>query len=245
MRFSDAAILALPLLAAAAQQRSPLDHVKERAEYWFNMVSSFMPRPSTQHPIETTASKVASSSIDILSLNNWKSVLRSAVEPSSETPEEWFILITGGNKTCYGQCGKIETGFNESAAAFAVIPSAPHLAYVNCDYQPVLCNSWAAGPPSLWIMEVGAPGTPIDIYIVHLNTTTTTVETYTKLASSKSYKTGPKYEGYFHPFDGPIAKYGLATPLGYVFWFFALIPSWAMMIAISFLSRTIMYVIWN
>jgi hypothetical protein len=246
MRFTSATLLALPLLAAAAQQQSPIDFAKERAQYYFDKVSAWIPNPNQQvAPVEAAAAKAAGKNVNILTIDNWKSTLQSSSRSYSEGPEEWWVLITGGNKTCYGQCGKIETGFNETAAAFAVVPSAPHLAYVNCDYQPILCNSWAAGPPTMWIFEVGAPGAPVDIHIVHLNTTTTDVKTFTDLHSKKTWAKQPKYEGYFHPFGGLVAKFGIAQPLAYAIWIFSVIPSWAFMIGVSFLSRTMMSVMWK
>lgn len=48
-----------------------------------------------------------------------------------------------------------------------------------------------------------------------------------------------QYEGFFHPFDGPLAQYGLTIPFGYLVWGFSQIPSWMFMIGISFFSRTI------
>lgn len=240
MRFASTAILALPLLVVAAQQQSPLDYAKEQAQYYFDKISSYIPNPNTEHPVEAAAAKAGGKSIDILTINNWRSVLQPSSKTYSEKPDEWWVLITGGNKTCYGQCAKMEAAFNESALAFKAVPSAPNLAYVNCDQQPILCNSWAAGPPTLWLFEVREPGNPVDIYIHRLNTTTTTVKTFVDLHSTRPWTNLPKYEGYFHPFDGPIAKYGLGQPLGYAIWIFSVIPSWAIMIGVSFISRSIM-----
>lgn len=245
MRFSSATYLALPMLAAAAQQQSPIDQIKEQAQYYFNKFSSFIPNPNLQHPVDAAASKLGSKNVNILTIDNWKSTLQPSTRPNSETPEEWWVLITGGNKTCYGQCAQVETAFNETAAIFAATKSHPHLAYVNCDYQPILCNSWAAGPPTMWILEVGVPGSPVDIHILNLNTTTTNAKMLTELYTKRSWTNRPKYEGYFHPFDGLIAQYGLAQPFAYVIWIFSVIPSWAFMIGVSFLSRTMMSVMWR
>lgn len=89
-------------------------------------------------------------------------------------------------------------------------------------------------------MEIGEPGTPVPIITLPLNTSSTTVQTFVDLHATKSYKEKKPYEGWFHPFDGELAKYGAAVPVGYVLWFFAVIPSWMFMIGVSFLSRTIM-----
>jgi hypothetical protein len=245
MRFTGTTILALPLLAAAAQQQNPLDYAKEQAQYVFNKISSFIPNPNVEHPVHAATAKVGGANVNVLTLNNWKSTLQPISKANSGKPEEWWVLMTGGNKTCYGQCTKMETAFNETAIAFAAQPNAPHLGLVNCDNQPILCNGWAAGPPALWVMQIGAPEAPVDVRILNLNTTSTTVKTFTDLHSSKSWANKPKYEGYFHPFDGPIAKFGLAQPLGYLIWIFTIIPSWMFMIAVSFFSRTIMSVMWK
>ncbi|KAH8599128.1 hypothetical protein B0O99DRAFT_591006 [Bisporella sp. PMI_857] len=243
MRFSLLAIAALPLLATATEYESPLDQAKAQAQYYFNKFASFIPNPSRAHTVNdahAAAAKVGGKALSILTLSDWRQTILSSVKPTSTTPEEWWILITGGNRTCFGHCGKVETAFNESAALFAINPTAPHLAYLNCENQPVLCNSWGAGPPSLWIVHAAAPPAPVDIRSIYLNTTTTNIKTFTDLHASKSWKDTPLRDGWFHPFNGPLAEYGLAVPLGYVLWVFATVPSWVFMIGISFISRNIM-----
>lgn len=243
MRFSTISALALPLLATATQQESPFEQAKAQAQYYFDKISSYIPNPNKAHSdvaAHAAAAKAGGRALHIFTLDNWKDAIYSSVKPKSSTPEEWWVLTTGGNKTCFGHCGAIETAFNETAALFAANPSAPHLAYLNCDNQPVLCNSWGAGPPNVWVMHVPAPPAPVDIRILHLNTSTTTVKTFTELHSTKSWKEKAPYEGYFHPFDGQLAQYGLAVPIGYFFWIFSVIPSWLFMIGVSFISRGIM-----
>lgn len=243
MRFSALSLAALPLLAAATQQDSPIEQAKAQAQYYFDKFSSWIPNPSKGHTVNTAhaaAAKVGGKALSILTLGDWKETILSSVKPTSTKPEEWWVLITGGNKTCFGHCNTVETAFNETAGLFALNPTAPHLAYLSCENQPVLCNSWGAGAPSLWILHVAALPAPVDVRTVYLNSTTTNVKTFTDLHSSKSWKEKPLYEGYFHPFDGPLAQYGLAVPLGYVFWIFSVVPSWLFMIGISFVSRNIM-----
>ena len=75
-----------------------------------------------------------------------------------------------------------------------------------------------------------------------MNRTSTTTETFKKLFVDGEYEKVAPYEGYWHPFDGEIQKYGLALPLAYVFWGFSKMPSWLPMILISFVSRSFMYV---
>lgn len=240
MRFSNLSLLALPLLAAAAQQESPLEQVKAQAQYWFDKLQSYIPQASEAHTPPPAAAKVGGRTLKILTLQDWEHTIRSSVKPASTKPEEWWVLITGGNKTCFGQCEQVETAFNQTALLWSVDPTAPHLAYLNCDAQPVLCNAWGSGPPSLWFLSVPAPPAPVDIRTRHMNLTTTTTQTFIDLHKTGDWKKITPYEGWFHPFDGPLAKYGVAIPLGYVFWFFAVVPSWMFMIGISFLSRTIM-----
>jgi hypothetical protein len=242
MRFSTVTLLALPVLVAAAQQESPLDQLKTQAQYWFDRVSSYIPNPSKSHTVDVNAAaaKAGGQALNILTLNDWEDTIRSSIKPGVSTPEEWWVLVTGGNKTCFGRCEGVEKAFNESALLFAVDPTAPHLAYLNCEDQPVLCNSWGAGPPHLWIMEVGPKPAPVDVRLVSLNSSTTNVKTFTDLHALQTWKEQVPYEGYFHPFDGQLAKFGLAVPLGYLFWAFSVVPSWLFMIAISFISRNIM-----
>jgi len=240
MRFSSVSILALPLLAAAAHQQSPLDQAKEQAQYWFNKIQSYIPNPNQAHTPEAAAAKAGGKTLNILTLNDWEHTIRSSVKPTSTKPEEWWILLTGGNKTCFGQCAPLEKAYNETALLWSVNPTAPHLGYLDCDAQPVLCNSWGAGPPSMWIMEVPPQPAPVKVWTKYMNTTTTTVKTFTDMHNTKEWTTRPPYEGWFHPFDGQLAKAHLAVPLGYVFWFFAIVPSWAFMIGISFMSRSFM-----
>jgi hypothetical protein len=52
MRFSTISMLALPLLAAATESESPIDQAKAQAQYWFDKISSYIPKPSAQHPIQ-------------------------------------------------------------------------------------------------------------------------------------------------------------------------------------------------
>lgn len=241
MRLSAISALALPLLAAA--QENPLDQIKVQAQHYFDLFSSYIPSPNKAHTdvaAHAAAAKAGGKALHILTLDNWKETILGSVKPASSTPSEWWVLVTGGNKTCFGHCGKVETAFNETAALFSANANAPHLGYLHCDNQPVLCNSWAAGPPSLWVMHASAQPSPIDVRVLPLNVTTTTVKTFTDLQSSKSWKEVTPYEGYFHPFDGQLAQLGLAVPLAYFLWAFAAIPSWAFMIGVSFISRSIM-----
>lgn len=244
MRFSTV-VAALPVLVAA--QQSPLDQVRALAQpylapvqQYIEKIQKFIPNPHSYDPVAAAAAKAAGANIDYIGSSNWESTLRPAGKSYAKGTEEWWVLITGGNKTCYGYCGQVDKAYNETAALFAVDPSAPHLAVLNCDQSPVLCHSWSASPAALWIFDIGAPGTKTDLHKVRLNTTSTDVQTFQDIKSKKEYKSEAPAEGYFHPFDGQLRQLGLATPAGYILWVFSVVPSWLMMISISFASRQFM-----
>ena len=71
-------------------------------------------------------------------------------------------------------------------------------------------------------------------------TSTQLASQISQLHLAETYKEITPYEGYWHPFDGLVIKYGLETPIAYVLWAFGKMPSWLPMIAISFLSRSFM-----
>lgn len=116
------------------------------------------------------------------------------------------------------------------------------MAILNCDDQPVLCNSWSASAGVLWLIEMLPRPAPVDIYLKRLNLTSTTSKTLLDIQASENKEAlgFSLHDGYFHPFDGVLAQNGLALPLGYFFWILNVVPSWAMMLGISFLSRSIM-----
>ncbi|KAJ4307208.1 hypothetical protein N0V88_000587 [Collariella sp. IMI 366227] len=263
MRFSTTAVLALPLLASAAE--SPFEQYKAKFQ---NFLSSFgsatvagtekaadaaadaagaASSAATKAASKATAKVVDPLPIETVTLENWKDTFYAPVKAESA---EWLVLVSGRNKTCFGKCGQLEDAFTESALKLAALPQtpSPHLAYVNCDDQPVLCNSWSANAGGLWLWDVPpAPG-PVDIYTHKLNLTTVStqdvVDAYSAYVSAAN-KTEAGWrrfdqEGFFHPTEGKLAKLGVSVPLGYFFWALNAIPSWAMMLLISFVSRTMM-----
>lgn len=76
-----------------------------------------------------------------------------------------------------------------------------------------------------------------------LNRTTVTPQDIFKLVSgapdSKIFEY-PVYEGFLHPVDGWMVRYGLLEYFGYLIWGMGTTPSWIVMIIISFVSRQIM-----
>jgi hypothetical protein len=245
---SSAILLALPALSVA-QQVPFVDQVKG----WFakasESISSAIPSapspPTIPDPIASGAKKVADAKVERLTLENHKNVLQPGAATASPGIEDWMIFVNGANKTCYGRCERAEKAFHEATALISVSKSPPHLAELNCETDPVLCNAWAVGPPKILYFQLpqplpdqSTPGTACRMF--SLNRTTVTATEIAALSLQEKYKEKEPYEGFFHPFDGPLAKTGLNIPVGYAIWGFSKIPSWAFMIGVSFISRTFM-----
>lgn len=111
---------------------------------------------------------------------------------------------------------------------------------LNCDDQPILCNSWSAGPGSIWAFDMLPAPAPIDIYKKRLNLTTTTSETLVNLQAADNRPGFVLLDSWFHPFDGKVAELGLSVPYGYAMWAFGLLPNWLFMLIVSFASRSMM-----
>ncbi|KAK4122972.1 hypothetical protein N657DRAFT_575430 [Parathielavia appendiculata] len=265
MRFSTTALLALPLLASAAE--SPFEQYRAKFQNFLSSFGASTPgQPKADAPAVGGAApgvatggkgsktkKVAEpKKIDVLTLENWKDTLYGPVRADAAQPAEWLVLVSGRNKTCFGRCERIDTAFTESAVKFASLPpsqpSPQHLARVNCDDTPVLCNAWSANAGAIWLFEVPtAPGAVVEIHTRRMNLTTVTaqdiVDAYAGTAATNRTEAGwHRFDpnGWFHPIEGKFAKYGLAMPLGYTFWALNAIPSWGMMLIVSFLSRSMM-----
>ncbi|RFU71865.1 peptidyl-trna hydrolase, partial [Trichoderma arundinaceum] len=121
MRFSAAALVAaLPALSTA--QENPLDQYVAQFQQVLGQVSSYIPLPSKHDPAAAHEAKTGPMKLSVLTLDNWKETLYEPVTPNTKIPEEWWVLITGRNKTCFGHCGQVEAAFNETAAKFAELP---------------------------------------------------------------------------------------------------------------------------
>ncbi|EQL04173.1 peptidyl-tRNA hydrolase [Ophiocordyceps sinensis CO18] len=237
MRLAVSAIFAaLPLLASA--EGSPFAQYQAHLQNFLGRVVSGVPNPGIHDPVAALEAKMGSMKLSTLTLGNWKQTLYEPVAPGATVPEEWWVLITGRNKTCLGHCDKVEQAFNETAAKFALTPGSPHMGYLNCDDQPILCNSWSASTAHIWSFAMLPPPAPVEIYKKRLNLTTTTSSDLVALQSSKAEWT--LLESWFHPFNGQVAQNGLAVPYGYVMWAFNLVPNWLFMVIVSFASRSMM-----
>lgn len=102
MRFSAAALAAaLPALSVA--QENPLDQYVAQFQQILGQASSYLPVPSKHDPEAAYAAKTGPMKLSVLTVDNWKETLYEPVTPITTTPEEWWVLITGRNKTCYGR----------------------------------------------------------------------------------------------------------------------------------------------
>ena len=116
MRFSTAAVLALPALTVAEQQIPLLDKVKGFFNQATASVASVIPSaPSVPSaPVQAAAAKAAAAVQHNITLENWKEVLTIDPTVSAPATQDWLIFVTGGNSTCYGFCGPSEAAWNVS-----------------------------------------------------------------------------------------------------------------------------------
>jgi hypothetical protein len=126
-----------------------------------------------------------------------------------------------------------------SAAILASLPSGPSLASVHCDAEPVLCNSLSLSPPAIYHILLSPSTEPVARWIP-LNQTSVKPTDIVELHTKKTYLNTKPYTGPFQPWTGLLAQYGLQIPYGYAMWAIGLMPGWAPMIIVSFLSRSFM-----
>lgn len=102
MRFSTSAIVvALPLLASA--QQDPLGQYRAQFQTFVDKMGAYIPNPGTYDPVAALEAKLGSMKLSTLTLENWKETLYEPVAPGSTVPTEWWVLISGRNKTCFGK----------------------------------------------------------------------------------------------------------------------------------------------
>jgi hypothetical protein len=107
MRFTS--IVALLPALALAQEQIPL---ADRVQGWFNKAKSFVPSApqAANAPIEKMAEKVSESHVTTIDMSNWQDLLTPGVKE-----EDWFVYVTGGNKSCFGRCGQADKAFQVSS----------------------------------------------------------------------------------------------------------------------------------
>lgn len=105
MRFTSFITL-LPALALA-QEQVPL---ADRVQGWFNKAKNLVPTAVPADPIQKMAEKVTEKRVTALTMQNWQSILTP-----TEEAQDWYVFVTGGNKTCFGRCETAEKAFNVSS----------------------------------------------------------------------------------------------------------------------------------
>ncbi|KAI9658429.1 MAG: hypothetical protein M1829_006784 [Trizodia sp. TS-e1964] len=247
MRFSISLYLALGVLVAAEEQKNPLqglyENLQEPLQQWFGKIKALLPNsPAT--PINEAVLNVVEHTIEPITLENWKTVLSTTNIATLDNGREWWVLITGGNKTCHRACATVEKAWNakkETAVLLSALPSKPNLAVLDCEREPVLCNAWSATPSNLWHINLPpSESEKTDIRVIPLNSTSATAVDILEIKTKKTWERVEPLTGMLHPFDGQISKLGLNIYLGYLLWAFSLIPGWTLMLLISFSSRTFM-----
>lgn len=121
MRFTS--LVALLPVVVLAQEQVPL---ADRVQGWFNKAKALVPTAVPAEPIvklaEKVSEKVSEKSVTPMTLNNWQPML----EPASEA-KDWYIYVTGGNKTCFGRCGRADEAFKVSLRATLASTYRQHL----------------------------------------------------------------------------------------------------------------------
>lgn len=101
MRFSlTSAVAALPALSAA--QGLDLEQYQAQFQNFLGQMGSYVPNPGRYDAVAAAEAKLGSMKLNVLTLENWKETIYGTVAPDATKPEEWWILTTGGNKTCMG-----------------------------------------------------------------------------------------------------------------------------------------------
>lgn len=238
----SALFIALPALVAAEQK--PLGDFGDKLQGWWKQAQAYIPTsvPNVPNPAHAAAAGVASLTVTPLTINNYKEVLASKEPPKvTGEPDEWLIYVSGGNKTCFGRCDNATIAWNASTALLAAQSNGPNLASLDCETDGQLCAAWSTTPPLLaHFLIPRIAGADVTARYLPLNTTTVTAKSIADFSSLKQWERIEPYTGLFHPFNGPLAKFGLNIPLGWVIWGFAQMPSWMPMILISFISRSFM-----
>ncbi|ETN43985.1 uncharacterized protein HMPREF1541_10850 [Cyphellophora europaea CBS 101466] len=213
---------------------------------WFsnikNQISNTLP-----NPVDAGASALAAEVVQPLGMQNWK----QHIWPKPDEAQEWLVYVTGGNKTCFGRCGNPNAVWNLSVPLLTALPQPRDkptlkLGTIDCEANEILCTAWSAGPPAIWHFLTPAtssnPDAASDLRIIRLNSTTVTTEDIVSIPSTSTsrYQKYTPYEGMLHPIDGTFQKFGLTIPFGYALWALGAVPSWLMMLVISFASRQIM-----
>jgi hypothetical protein len=119
----------LPLLALGAVSTHAYEHPQHPLsmlyEKIYDKVAPYIPeayRP-THSPFASWAStasqaadeataKVASKNVTPLTSQNWRSTVVKATTAPAGDGDVWLVYVTGGNKTCHGECAQANKAWN-------------------------------------------------------------------------------------------------------------------------------------
>jgi hypothetical protein len=241
-------LLALPALVLAADP--PQIPLLDTLRGWFDKAAALIPTsipiPDASihipNPLDAGAAKVAGLVVHPLNRTNWHDVLEPAGPSITGTSYDWLVYVTG-DTSCYGLCKNVTKAWNTSTAILSASPNHPNLASIDCDSFSggYLCSLWDVKPPSIYHLSFPASGelTPT-IRFIPLNHTSVTAASLSGIHTAKAYQLTEPYEGIWHPWTGFLAKYHLAEPVAWLMFGMSKLPSWAPMIIVSLLSRTMM-----
>lgn len=114
MRFSTLSLLALPLLGVAAEE-DVFGQYQAQFQNYLDKFGSYIPVPNRHDAAAAAEAKASDKKMSVLTIGNFKETLyapvlakyqgREAEAPqlSAVEPEQWWILVSGGNKTCRGK----------------------------------------------------------------------------------------------------------------------------------------------
>lgn len=102
MRFTFAVTAALASVAAA--EEGVFAQYKAQFQNFIGKFGSMVEENVPKDPVASVAAKIGSVKVTSLTLDTWKDTLYEPVKAAATSPEEWYVMITGGNKTCYGMC---------------------------------------------------------------------------------------------------------------------------------------------
>lgn len=125
MRIPTASVLlSLPLLGMAAEGEGPFAQYRAQFQNFIDSVGAYVQAPAPPSPVEPASAGAAADQesepttvntvirpTEELKLEGWKDILYSRVNSEATAPEEWWVLVTGGNKTCFGMLMHLVVNF--------------------------------------------------------------------------------------------------------------------------------------
>ncbi|RMZ87293.1 hypothetical protein DV736_g5486, partial [Chaetothyriales sp. CBS 134916] len=132
----------LPCLVASNDQ-VPL---ASKAAGWLEKAKAYIPS-SAAAAVASPIQAVAERTVERINIRNYKRKLGA----KAGGDEEWVVYVTGGNKTCLGDCHTVDLLWNESVPLFSALTQANlHLGRLDCEKEGVLCTALQAVPPAIF-----------------------------------------------------------------------------------------------